>query len=51
MMYLGAYISNFAIPNNGNGLIFWDMSADSHVNKALQVVEAKLKEENVRWKP
>ena len=47
-MYLGADISKFVIPNNGNGVTFWDISADSHVEKLLQVIEAKLKDENVR---
>ena len=50
-MYLEADISNFVIPNNWNGVTCWDMSAYSHVNKSLQGVELKLKEDNVRWKP
>ena len=45
-MYLRVDISKFVITNNGNGVICWAMSANFYVNKALQVVEAKLKEEN-----
>ena len=50
-MYLGEDISNFSIPNNGNVVICWYISADIHEKKALKVVESKLKYENVRWKP
>ena len=47
MIYLGEDISKFVIPNNFNGATCWYITPDSHVNKALQVVESKLKEENV----
>ena len=39
----------FTITNDGNGVTYWDMSVDIHVKKSLQVVETKMKEENVRW--
>ena len=42
MMYLGVDIIKFAIPNKGNGVTLWVMSAYIHVKKALQAVEAKL---------
>ena len=51
MMYPRADTSNFAIPSGRNGVTSWAMSADIHVKKSLQVVEDKLKEDNVRWKP
>ena len=35
MMYLGKYISKFAIPNDGNVVTCWSISADIHVNKSL----------------
>ena len=49
-MYLGTDISKFVIFNDGNGLIWWDMSAYIHLKKVLQVVEAKMKEVNVKLK-
>ena len=49
--YLREYISKFVITNDGNGVTFWAMSEDIHVKKALKVVEAKMKEDSVRWKP
>ena len=50
-MYLWEDISKFAIPNDGNGVTRWTVSTYSHVEKLLQVVETKLKEDNVRRKP
>ena len=50
-IYLVADISKFEIPNDENGVTFWAISSDIHVNKALQVLEAKLKYYNIRWKP
>ena len=50
-MYLGADICKFVIPDDTNGTTCWAMSADSHVKKALQVVEARLKNDDVRFRP
>ena len=50
-MYHREDISKFLTPNYGNRVTCWSMSADIHVKKSLQFVEAKLKEENFRWKP
>ena len=46
-----AYTSKFVIPKNLNVVTFWSISADVNVKKALQVIEAKLKWDNIRWKP
>ena len=47
-IYLGADKSKLTITINGNVVTCWAMRTDSHVKKALQVVESKLKEDNVR---
>ena len=49
-MYLGADICKFVIPGDDHQTQCWAMSADSHVKKALQVVEQRLKDDNVIFK-
>ena len=50
-MYLGADISKYEIPDDVIGATTcWAMSADSHVKKALEVVQTKLKDDDVYFK-
>ena len=49
-MYLGADISKYHIPGSPLGTYCWAMSADSHIQKALDVVKNRLKECGVMFK-
>ena len=50
-MYLGADICKYTIHNDDNQVQCWAMSADSHVKKALEIVEQRLKNDNVMFRP
>ena len=49
-MYLGADISKYEIHNDTTRTSCWAMSADSHVKKALEVVQGRLNADNVYFK-
>ena len=50
-MYLGADICKFIVnPGENDQVECWAMSADSHVKKALEVVEQWLKDDNVMFR-
>ena len=49
-MYLGADISKYTLNQGENQVECWAMSADSHVKKALEVVEQRLKDDNVMFR-
>ena len=49
-MYLGADISKYHIPGSPPGTYCWAMSADSHIQKALDIVKNRLKECGVMFK-
>ena len=49
-MYLGADISKYLIDDDISRTTCWAMSADSHVKKALEVVQAKLNADDVYFK-
>ena len=50
-MYLGADISKYEISDDVMGTTTcWAMSADSHVKKALEVVQARIKDDDVYFK-
>ena len=50
-MYLGADISKYEIPSDTTGATTcWAMSADSHVKKALDVVQSRLNTDSVHFK-
>ena len=49
-MYLGANICKFIITDREKQTQCWAMSADSHVQKALEVVEQRLKDDNVMFR-
>ena len=49
-MYLGADISKFQIPGDVTGSTCWAMSADSHVKKAIDVVQSKLSADDVHFR-
>ena len=51
IMYLGANICRYTIHNDDNQVQCWAMSADSHVKKALEIVEQRLKNDNVMFRP
>ena len=46
-MYLGADILKYVIHDDMTGTTCWAMSADSHVKKAIEVVQARLNADNV----
>ena len=49
-MYLGADISKYEI-NDGSAITnCWAMSADSHVKKALEAIQGRMKEDDVYFK-
>ena len=49
-MYLGADISKYEINNDSTIINCWAMSADSHVKKALEVIQGRMKEDDVYFK-
>ena len=49
-MYLGADISKYYVGGETNGIQCWAMSADSHVKKALEVVQNRMRECSVMFK-
>ena len=49
-MYLGADISKYLIDDDMSGTTCWTMSADNHVKKALEVVQARLNADDVYFK-
>ena len=52
-MYLGADVSTFSIPASDGepARKAWAISADSHIKKALQMLEARLAQDGLRFKP
>ena len=50
-MYLGADISKYKLDSESSNSVCWAMSADSHIRKALDVVQQKMKECGVQFKP
>ena len=51
-MYLGAHFAKFEIFYGEMNTVIntWSMSADSHIKKALEVVQARMIRDNVRFK-
>ena len=49
-MYLGADICKYHVNGDISGTECWAMSTDSHVKKALEVVQDRLREDNVKFK-
>ena len=49
-MYLGGDISKFNIPDSENNISCWAMSGDSHIRKALEVVESVMAKDGVRFR-
>ena len=49
-MYLGEDISKYVIHDDAAGTTCWEMSADSHVKKAIEVVQARLNADDVYFK-
>ena len=49
-MYLGADIYKYHVNGDISGTECWAMSADSHVKKALEIVQDRLREDNVKFK-
>ena len=49
-MYLGADISKYTIEENGVQVECWSMSADSHVKKALDIINQRFKNDDVMFK-
>ena len=49
-MYLGADICKYHVNGDISVTECWEMSADSHVRKALEVVQDRLREDNVKFK-
>ena len=49
-MYLGADICKYQVNIDISGTECWAMSDDSHVKKALEVVQDRLREDNVKFK-
>ena len=50
-MYLGADICKYTLHEGDEQVECWAMSANSHVKKALEVVEQRLREDDVMFKP
>ena len=48
-MYLGADICKYQVNGDISGTECWAMSANSHVKKALEVVQDRLREDNVKF--
>ena len=49
-MYLGADICKYHVNVDISGTECWAMSANSHVKKVLEVVQDRLREDNVKFK-
>ena len=49
-MYLGADISKYYVEGETNGIQCWTMSANSHVKKALEVVQNRMRECSVMFR-
>ena len=49
-MYLGADICKYHFNGDISGTECWAMSADSHVKKVLEVVQDRLREDNIKFK-
>ena len=49
-MYLGANICKYHVNGDISGTKYWAMSTNSHVKKALEVVQDRLQEDNVKFK-
>ena len=49
MMYLGTEICKYHVNRDISGTECWAMSAESHVKKAFEVVQDKLREDNVKF--
>ena len=49
-MYLRADICTYHVNGDISGTECWAMSANSHVKKALEVVQYRLREDNVKFK-
>ena len=49
-MYLGADISKYVIHDDATGTTCWAMSADSHVKKTIEVIQARLNADDVYFK-
>ena len=49
-MYLGADICKYHVDGDITNNECWAMSADSHVKKAIEVVQSRMKDDNVKFK-
>ena len=49
-MYLGADVSKFTVNDEQGNVECWALSADSHIKKALDVVQQRMKESNLVFK-